>query len=110
EVLNEYCAKTWDFCLDIIKERSLWDLAASNGAEFIRFLRAFKAMRAGFSSGDFVYGLIVARKSDQGRADLTYGQCAHSYFHFRSDVNQAAASTLQNGLIGKQWVRDHGNA
>jgi len=74
EVLNEYCAKTWDFCLDIIKERSLWDLAASNGAEFIRFLRAFKAMRAGFSSGDFVYGLIVARKSDQGRADLTYGR------------------------------------
>ena len=74
EVLNEYCAKTWDFCLDIIKERSLWDLAASNGAEFIRFLRAFKAMRAGFSSGDFVYGLIVAMKSDQGRADLTYGR------------------------------------
>lgn len=73
EVLNEYCAKTWDFCLEIIKERSLWNLAASNGPEFVRFLRAFKAMRAGFSSGDFVYGLMVARKSDQVRADLTPG-------------------------------------
>jgi tocopherol O-methyltransferase len=62
EVLNKHCAKTWDFCLDIIKDKALWDLAAQNGPEFLRFLRAFKAMRAGFSSGNFVYGLIVANK------------------------------------------------
>jgi len=63
EVLNDRCAKTWDFCLEIIKDRALWKLAAQNGADFLRFLRAFKAMRAGFSSGNFVYGLLVAKKA-----------------------------------------------
>ena len=62
EVLNKKCAKTWDFCLDIIKDKALWGVAAQNGLEFVRFLRAFKDMRAGFASGNFVYGLIVARK------------------------------------------------
>jgi len=60
EVLNQHTAKTWDFCLDIIKEKSLWQLAATNGPEFLRFLRAFHAMRVGFSSGHFVYGLLLA--------------------------------------------------
>jgi len=63
EVLNQQTAKTWDFCLDIIKDKALWELAASNGPEFVRFLRAFKAMRSGFSSGNFVYGLLIAHKA-----------------------------------------------
>jgi tocopherol O-methyltransferase len=63
EVLNKYCAKTWDFCLDIIKDKALWGLAAQNGTDFVRFLRAFRDMRAGFASGNFVYGLMVAKKS-----------------------------------------------
>jgi hypothetical protein len=29
---------------------------------FVRLLRAFRAMRAGFRSGNFVLGLIVAKK------------------------------------------------
>ena len=62
EVLNKNCAKTWDFCLDIIKDKTLWGLAAQNGAAFVRFLRAFKDMRAGFASGNFIYGLLVAKK------------------------------------------------
>ena len=62
EVLNKNCAKTWDFCLDIIKDKVLWSLAAQNGADFVRFLRAFKDMRAGFRSGNFIYGLMVAKK------------------------------------------------
>jgi 2-polyprenyl-3-methyl-5-hydroxy-6-metoxy-1,4-benzoquinol methylase len=62
EILNKYCAKTWDLGLDIIKNRSLWKLAATNGAMFVDFLRAFRAMRAGFASGNFVYGLVVAQK------------------------------------------------
>ena len=37
-------------------------VAATNGAMFVDFLRAFRAMRAGFASGDFVYGLVVAQK------------------------------------------------
>jgi tocopherol O-methyltransferase len=62
EVLNRHTAQTWDFCLDIIKDKSLWQIATRFGHDFLRFLRAFKAMRRGFSSGHFVYGLLVARK------------------------------------------------
>ena len=62
EVLNEHCAKSWDLGLDIIKNRSLWKLAATEGAMFVDFLKAFRAMRAGFASGNFVYGLVVAQK------------------------------------------------
>jgi tocopherol O-methyltransferase len=60
EVLNQYCAKTWDLSLDIIKDKSFWVLAAKYGTHFISYLKAFEAMRAGFASGNFVYGLIVA--------------------------------------------------
>jgi len=62
EILNKNCAKTWDLCLDIIKKKSFWALAAQNGPEFIDYLKAFRAMRAGFASGNFVYGLLVAKK------------------------------------------------
>jgi tocopherol O-methyltransferase len=60
EVLNENCAKTWDLCLDIIKNKSFWALAAKYGTHFVSYLKAFEAMRAGFASGNFVYGLFVA--------------------------------------------------
>jgi tocopherol O-methyltransferase len=63
EILNKNCAKTWDLCLDIVKSKTLWKLAAKNGSEFVDFLRAFRAMRAGFASGNFNYGLIVAKKT-----------------------------------------------
>jgi cyclopropane fatty-acyl-phospholipid synthase-like methyltransferase len=62
ETLNGHCAKTWDLCLDIIKDKNLWLIAAQNGPEFVRFLRAFSAMRRAYASGQFVYGLLVARK------------------------------------------------
>jgi|SRR5947209_532792 len=61
EILNEHCAKTWDVCMDIVNNKTFWKLAAQNGAEFLTFLRGFKAMRAGFRSGNFIYGLMVAR-------------------------------------------------
>src|ERR1700726_486778 len=60
EVLNKYCAKTWDLSVDIIKDKSFWALAAKYGTHFISYLKAFEAMRAGFASGNFVYGLLVA--------------------------------------------------
>ena len=60
EILNKNCAKTWDLCLDIIKDKAFWTLAAKHGAEFVSYLKAFQAMRAGFASGNFVYGLFVA--------------------------------------------------
>jgi tocopherol O-methyltransferase len=60
-VLTPNCSKTWDLCLDIIKDKSFWALAAKYGTDFVTYLRAFQAMRAGYSSGNFVYGLFVAK-------------------------------------------------
>ncbi|HVB97839.1 MAG TPA: class I SAM-dependent methyltransferase [Candidatus Dormibacteraeota bacterium] len=64
EVLNRHCAKTWDLCLEIIRPRALWDLAAEMGPAFLDFLKAFRAMKAGFASGNFVYGLLIARRQN----------------------------------------------
>jgi hypothetical protein len=60
EILNGNCAKTWDLSLEIIKDKNFWALAAKYGTHFVSYLKAFKAMRAGFASGNFVYGLFVA--------------------------------------------------
>lgn len=62
EDISDNTAKTWDISLEIIKNKDFWKLALKNGKEFINFLRAFRAMKNGFSSGNFVYGLIVAKK------------------------------------------------
>jgi len=60
EILNKNCAKTWDLSLEIIKDKNLWALAAKHGTQFITYLKAFQAVRSGFASGNFVYGLFVA--------------------------------------------------
>lgn len=60
EILNRNCAKTWDLGLEIIKDKRFWTLAAKHGPRFVSYLHAFQAMRAGFASGNFVYGLLVA--------------------------------------------------
>jgi len=62
EILNEHCAKTWELCLDIIKDKKFWAVAARHGLGFVHYLRAFKAMRDGYHSGNFIYGLMVAEK------------------------------------------------
>ncbi|MFY9732099.1 MAG: class I SAM-dependent methyltransferase [Candidatus Acidiferrales bacterium] len=67
EVLNKNCAKTWDLCIDILRDKELWKIAVRHGAAFVSHLRAFRAMRAGFASGNFVYGLFVASASPDGR-------------------------------------------
>ena len=64
--LTRQCAKSWDLGLDMIRDKSLWILAAKMGKDFVANLRSFKAMRAGYSSGNFVYGLFTARKPFAG--------------------------------------------
>ncbi len=61
EILNKNCAKTWDLGLDIINDKAFWALAAKYGTGFVSYLKAFQAMRAAFASGNFTYGLFVAR-------------------------------------------------
>ena len=60
--LGKHCAKTWEISANLIKNPALWRLASAKGVEFIRFLRSVTAMRKGFASGRFVYGMLVARK------------------------------------------------
>jgi tocopherol O-methyltransferase len=67
EVLNKNCARTWDLCIDILRDKELWKIAVRHGAAFVSHLQAFQAMRAGFASGNFVYGLFVASASSNGR-------------------------------------------
>ncbi len=55
------CAKSWDIGMDLIKGKSFWSIAAKLGAEFVTYMKAFHAMRAGFASGNFVVGLFVAK-------------------------------------------------
>ena len=62
EVLNKHSAKSWDISLDIIKKKSFWALAARLGPGMVDHLRSFRAMKAGFASGNFVYGLLVAKQ------------------------------------------------
>jgi len=64
EILSKNCAQTWALCLDIIKDKAFWTLAARLGKDFVAYLKAFQAMRAGFASGNFVYGLFVAHAPD----------------------------------------------
>lgn len=58
------CAKSWDIALDIIKDKAFWALALKLGPGFVTYLKTFSAMRAGFSSGNFVCGLFVAKKAE----------------------------------------------
>jgi tocopherol O-methyltransferase len=61
EILNKNCAKTWDLSLDIISDKAFWALAVKLGPRFVSYLKAFQVVRAGFASGNFAYGLFVAR-------------------------------------------------
>jgi tocopherol O-methyltransferase len=65
QVLNDRCSKTWDLGASIIKDPSFWTMAAKQGPHFVTYLKAFQALRAGYSSGNFVYGLFVAKKPTQ---------------------------------------------
>jgi tocopherol O-methyltransferase len=61
QVLNANCAKTWDLGMEIIKDKSFWILAAKLGTHFVTYLKGYQAVRAGYASGNFVYGLFVAK-------------------------------------------------
>ena len=49
EIMNKNCSKTWDISVEIIKHKSFWDLALQHGPEYIKNLKSFQAMRAGFA-------------------------------------------------------------
>jgi tocopherol O-methyltransferase len=59
---SQQVAKSWDLGLDMIRDKSFWALAAKMGKDFVTNLKSFQAMRVGYTSGNFVYGVFVARK------------------------------------------------
>jgi tocopherol O-methyltransferase len=76
--LSRQCAKSWDLGLDIIRKKSLWWLAAKQGSHFVTYLKAFRAIRDGYRSGNFVYGLFVARKPAGPEGNLSLARLTSS--------------------------------
>jgi tocopherol O-methyltransferase len=64
EDISKPCARSWDLGLEIVADPKFWVLAAKLGRDFVKNLKSFRAMRAGFASGAFVYGLIVAKNPE----------------------------------------------
>jgi tocopherol O-methyltransferase len=60
--LSENVAQTWDFCLDIIEDKSLWQIAHEFGEDFVHFLDSFAAMKRGYEAKALEYQLIISRK------------------------------------------------
>jgi len=67
EDISKPCARSWDLGAEIVADPKFWALAAKLGRDFVKNLKSFRAMRAGFASGAFVYGLIVAKKPEASR-------------------------------------------
>lgn len=62
EDVSERVARTWDLCLEIIADPRLWSTAWRRGPDVVEFLRTFRAMRRGFRSGAFRYGVLAGEK------------------------------------------------
>jgi tocopherol O-methyltransferase len=60
--LSQEVARTWDLCLGIIQDESLWVTARGLGADFVDFLASFTAMKNGYEAKALEYQLIVCRK------------------------------------------------
>jgi tocopherol O-methyltransferase len=52
-----------DISLGLVASPSLWAFAFTQGRDFVAFLKAFQAMRKGFASGSFRYGVAAFLKS-----------------------------------------------
>ncbi len=63
EDISARVARTWDLCLSMMKDKTVWQLAFAHCHEFVAFLKSFKAMRDGFRSGHFRYALMVSEKT-----------------------------------------------
>jgi len=62
EDLSTNVQKTWDLATDLIKNPTLWKLAAALGPDFLVFLDGFRAMKAAYKSKALVYGLLIGQK------------------------------------------------
>jgi tocopherol O-methyltransferase len=59
EDLSADVAQTWDISWELVSSPALWAFAISQGRDGLAFLQAFRAMRSGYASGVFRYGVVV---------------------------------------------------
>ena len=62
EDLSAKVQKTWDLAIDLIRNPTLWKLAAARGRDFLAFLEGFRAMRAGYKSKALIYGMLIGQR------------------------------------------------
>jgi tocopherol O-methyltransferase len=62
EDISDKVAQTWDTCLDIARNKAVWRIAYQHSKDLVAFLKSFKAMKNGFMSGAFRYGLMISEK------------------------------------------------
>jgi tocopherol O-methyltransferase len=56
-------SRTWDLTITLVQNPALWRLAVARGSDFVSFLKGFAAMKAGYESKAFVYGILIAQKN-----------------------------------------------
>jgi hypothetical protein len=64
QVLTPNCAKPWDRCLEILKDKSCSCLATKYGTDFLACLEGFPSPWAGSATAHSVSELLVARMPD----------------------------------------------
>jgi tocopherol O-methyltransferase len=60
--LSDEVARTWDICLGIIQDQTLWDTARQVGPAFVDFLVSFDAMKHGYEARALEYQMISGCK------------------------------------------------
>ncbi len=64
EDVSSKVKQTWDLGLEIIKNKSLWKLAAAQGKIGLTHLKAFRKMKKGYEKGKLMYLFIIAEKAE----------------------------------------------
>jgi tocopherol O-methyltransferase len=60
--ISDQVAKSWDLGMEIISKPKVWKAALQEGKMLVDFLKGVDAMRKGFSTKSFDYGILIARK------------------------------------------------
>lgn len=56
--IGPHVSATWDISVGLVADPKLWALALTQGRDFVAFLRAFQAMRAGYRNKTFEYAVM----------------------------------------------------
>jgi tocopherol O-methyltransferase len=60
--VSRQVARTWDLCVEIVRQPALWSLALRKGSDTLAFVKSFRSMQKGFATGALRYALIVAER------------------------------------------------